>query len=77
MAIVLATGIEPIDIWRAAQLMVRQHGEFAVIACAMKADEMLDRGDVEGPGRLDGDPARDLVAPDEGCVPDIAASSPH
>jgi hypothetical protein len=40
--------IEPLDIWRGAKVMVDQHGDQAPIECALKADEMLDRGDVDG-----------------------------
>ena len=36
------------DIWRTAQLLVKQHGEDPPIHAAMKADEMLEKGDVEG-----------------------------
>jgi hypothetical protein len=40
--------MEPIDIWRAAREMVKQHGGMAPIECARVADGMLDRGDIEG-----------------------------
>ena len=36
------------DIWRSAQLLITQHGEDAPIHAAMKADEMLEKGDVDG-----------------------------
>ena len=36
-----------IDIWRSAQLLVRQHGEDAPIHAAMRADAMLDKGDLD------------------------------
>ena len=37
-----------IDIWRAANLVVKQHGENAEIVAAQRADLMLERGDPEG-----------------------------
>jgi hypothetical protein len=37
-----------IDIWRAANLLIRQHGENADIVAAQRADLMLERGDPEG-----------------------------
>ena len=37
-----------IDIWRAANLVIKQHGENAEIVAAQGADLMLERGD---PGR--------------------------
>jgi hypothetical protein len=40
--------MEPIDIWRAAQLMVKKHGKEAPAACLVRADEMLERGDPAG-----------------------------
>jgi hypothetical protein len=40
--------IEPIVIWRAASEMVKRHGSTAPIECAIRADEMLENGDVMG-----------------------------
>jgi triphosphoribosyl-dephospho-CoA synthetase len=40
--------IAGIDIWRAANLLVKRHGEDAAIEAAQRADEMLKRGDIEG-----------------------------
>jgi hypothetical protein len=40
--------VEPIDIWRAARLMVKEHGPMAPLECAMKADERSDDGDADG-----------------------------
>jgi hypothetical protein len=40
--------IPDIDIWRAANLLIRQHGVEAKIVAAQRADELLDRGDVDG-----------------------------
>ena len=36
------------DIWRAANLLIREHGAEAEIVAARRADEMLERGDYEG-----------------------------
>jgi hypothetical protein len=40
--------ITDLDIWRAANLLIRQHGPDAEIEAARKADLMLDRGDGDG-----------------------------
>lgn len=40
--------IADIDIWRTAWLMVRRHGEDATIEAAMRSDELLDQGDMDG-----------------------------
>jgi hypothetical protein len=40
--------IPDIDIWRAATLLVRQHGDDAEIVAAQRSDEMLDRGERDG-----------------------------
>jgi hypothetical protein len=37
-----------IDIWRAVNLVIEQHGENAEIVAAQRADLMLERGDPEG-----------------------------
>ena len=37
-----------LDILRTASLLIRKHGADAEMAAAMKADEMLTAGDVEG-----------------------------
>jgi hypothetical protein len=37
-----------LDIWRAANLLIKRHGEDAVIVAAQRADELLAKGDVEG-----------------------------
>ncbi len=37
-----------IDIYRSAKLLIDQHGDAAAIEAAMKADAMLDKGDLEG-----------------------------
>ena len=38
------------DIWRAANLLIREHCAEAEIVAARRADEMLERGDYEGQG---------------------------
>ena len=40
--------ISDLDIWRAANLLIRQHGENAEIIAAHRADELLERGDLDG-----------------------------
>ena len=37
-----------IDIWRSARLLVDQHGDTAAIEAAMRADALLDEGDLDG-----------------------------
>jgi len=48
----LASGFLPVlpdlDIWRAAQLFVKRHGDEAAIQAALRADELLAEGDVDG-----------------------------
>jgi len=39
--------IPDLDIWRAAQLMVKRYGEDAAIQAAIRADELLAEGDVD------------------------------
>jgi len=40
--------VEPIEIWRSANILIRQHGDDAALAAAQRADELLAAGDVEG-----------------------------
>ncbi len=40
--------IPDLDIYRAASLLVKQHGEDAPIEAAMRADATLEAGDVDG-----------------------------
>ena len=40
--------VAEIDIWRSAKLLIDQHGDEAPIHAAMRADEQLDKGDIEG-----------------------------
>ncbi len=37
-----------LDIYRAANVLVKQHGQDAPIHAAMRADELLEAGDLEG-----------------------------
>jgi hypothetical protein len=37
-----------LDIWRAANLLIRQHGTDAELETAKRADLMLERGDLDG-----------------------------
>ena len=37
-----------LDIWRSAQALVKRHGPDAPIQAAMRADAMLDKGDLDG-----------------------------
>jgi len=40
--------IPALDIYRAANLLVKQHGPDAPIHAAMRADAMLEKGDLDG-----------------------------
>ncbi len=40
--------IPDLDIYRSAQVLVKQHGQDAPIEAAMRADAMLDKGDLDG-----------------------------
>ena len=40
--------IPDLDIYRSAQLLVKHHGEDAPIHAAMRADAMLEAGDLDG-----------------------------
>ena len=40
--------ISDLDIYRAANLLIKQHGAEAEFVAAQRADQMLDRGDVDG-----------------------------
>ncbi len=37
-----------IDIYRSANVLIKRHGENAPIHAAMRADELLDAGDLDG-----------------------------
>jgi hypothetical protein len=41
-------GMDRIDIYRSAVLLIEKHGEDAVIEAAIRADAMLDKGDLDG-----------------------------
>ena len=40
--------IEDIDVWRAAKMLVDQHGDDAPLHAAMRADELSAEGDMVG-----------------------------
>lgn len=40
--------VADVDVWRAANLLVKQHGLDAVLVAAQRADDLLAQGDVEG-----------------------------
>ncbi len=40
--------IPDLDIFRSAQVLIRHHGADATIHAAMRADAMLDKGDLDG-----------------------------
>ena len=40
--------IPDIDIWRAANLLIQQHGEDSEIFAAFRVDELAEQEDVEG-----------------------------
>ena len=40
--------ISDIDIWRAAQLLVKRYGTDAALQAGMRADRLLAAGDVDG-----------------------------
>ena len=42
------SGVSDLDIWRAANLLIRHHGADAEIEAARRADLMLERGDPDG-----------------------------
>ncbi len=40
--------IPDLDIYRTANVLIRDHGQDAPIHAAMRADAMLEKGDLEG-----------------------------
>ncbi len=40
--------IPDLDIYRSAQVLVKHHGQDAPVHAAMRADAMLDKGDLDG-----------------------------
>ncbi len=53
-----------LDIYRSTNLLVKQHGEDAPIHAAMRADAMLEAGDLDGYGMR----ARLSVSRDQGNI---------
>ena len=43
-----AVTVSDLDIYRSANLLVKQHGDEAPIEAAMRADELLEAGDLDG-----------------------------
>ncbi len=41
-------GVSDLDMWRSANILIKQHGEDAAIHAAINVDELLAKGDVEG-----------------------------
>ena len=41
-------GLSDLDIYRTANVLIKQHGEDATIEDAMRADAMLEKGDLDG-----------------------------
>jgi hypothetical protein len=42
--------MDEIDIWRSAEVLRKQYGEDAAVMAAMRADQLLDEGDMESFG---------------------------
>ena len=42
--------MDDLDIWRSAKALIDNYGEDATIHAAMRADELLARGDMDGAG---------------------------
>ena len=40
--------VSDLDIYRAADALIKKHGDEAPLVAAMKADKMLEAGDMEG-----------------------------
>jgi hypothetical protein len=40
--------VSDVDIWRAANILIKSHAEDAALVAAQRADELLAEGDVEG-----------------------------
>ena len=41
--------VADIEVYRSAQVLIREHGEDADLEAAIRADAMLAKGDLEGP----------------------------
>jgi hypothetical protein len=48
LSIKITPMVDDPDIWRAANLLLKRHSADAEIVAAMRADELLANGDVEG-----------------------------
>ncbi len=57
-----------LDIYRSAQVLVKRHGQDALIEAAMRADAMLEKSDLDGYAVWKGKPAHNMY---------IAAISSH
>ena len=44
----IPSGMESIDIWRSANVMLKYYGADATFMAAMRADALLDQGDTDG-----------------------------
>ena len=44
----MVRAVSELDVFRSATLLVKRHGDEAPIHAAMKADAMLDKGDLDG-----------------------------
>ncbi len=40
--------LSDLDLWRAAQIMIKRYGDGAATEAAMRADEFLDQGNLDG-----------------------------
>ncbi len=40
--------IDDVDVFRAANMLIKQYGDDAPIRAAQRADEMLEQGDIDG-----------------------------
>ena len=40
--------VSDLDIYRSAHVLIREHGQDALIEAAMRADAMLEKGDLDG-----------------------------
>ncbi len=66
--------IPDLDLYRAANVLVKQHGEYAPIHAAMRADAMLEKGDFRGWSRQRGTGYQRLPREASGAVSDRDAA---
>jgi hypothetical protein len=59
--VAFARMISDLDIWRAANLVIRQHGADAEIIAAQRTDLMLERADRDGAGSGIEMPRQDFI----------------